>query len=119
MINKFFKKSGSLFEDSLACAFSLCIICINILRLLEMGIYTSILAIASILGWSYMLSFVLAFRFTGPFVVMIYKMLLNDVLRFCIIYGIFLIGFSQAFFVVFDDSGKKIIFIVEHIFIIL
>jgi hypothetical protein len=54
-----------------------------------------------------MLSFVLAFRFTGPFVVMIYKMLLNDVLRFCIIYGVFLIGFSQAFFVVFDDSGIK------------
>lgn len=52
-----------------------------------------------------MLCFVLALRFTGPFVVMIYKMLLNDVLRFCIIYGVFLIGFSQAFFVVFDDSG--------------
>jgi hypothetical protein len=72
-----------------------------------MSSYAPILAVASILGWSYMLSFVLAFRFTGPFVVMIYKMLLNDVLRFCIIYGVFLIGFSQAFFVLFDNSGMK------------
>jgi hypothetical protein len=67
-----------------------------------------------------MLSFVLAFRFTGPFVVMIYKMLLNDVLRFCIIYAVFLVGFSQAFFVLFDVSGKKNIRIVaRHIYIIL
>jgi hypothetical protein len=68
-----------------------------------------------------MLSFVLAFRFTGPFVVMIYKMLLNDVLRFCIIYAVFLVGFSQAFFILFDVSGTKnnILIIARHIYIIL
>lgn len=69
-----------------------------------------------------MLSFILAFRFTGPFVVMIYKMLLNDVLRFCIIYAIFLVGFSQAFFVLFDDSGtknNKILIVARYIYIIL
>ena len=42
--------------------------------------------------------FVMAFRLTGPFVVMIYEMLFNDVLRFFIIYGVFLAAFSQAFF---------------------
>jgi len=65
------------------------------------------LAIASILGWGYMLFFVMAFRLTGPFVVMIYEMLLNDVLRFCIIYVVFLAGFSQTFFVLFEQNGKK------------
>ena len=32
----------------------------------------------------------------GPFVVMIYEMILVDVLRFVLIYVIFLIGFSQG-----------------------
>lgn len=53
-----------------------------------------------------MLFFVMAFRFTGPFVVMIYQMLFNDILRFCIIYLVFLVGFSQAFFVLHNNDGK-------------
>ncbi len=52
-----------------------------------------------------MLFFLMAFRLTGPFVVMIHQMLFNDVLRFCIIYAVFLAGFSQAFFVLFDSNG--------------
>ena len=54
-----------------------------------------------------MLFFMMAFQLTGPFVVMIYTMLINDVLRFCIIYIVFLAGFSQTFFVLFDYNGKK------------
>lgn len=52
-----------------------------------------------------MLFFLLGFRLTGPFVVMIYKMLISDVLRFCIIFAIFLLGFSHAFFVLFEAQG--------------
>lgn len=36
------------------------------------------------------------FKLTGPFVTMIYKMLLGDLLRFGIIYVIFLTGFTQG-----------------------
>ncbi|CAF4148788.1 unnamed protein product, partial [Rotaria magnacalcarata] len=66
---------------------------------------SAVLALAAIIGWGYMLFFVMAFRLTGPFVVMIYEMLFNDVLRFFIIYAVFLVGFSQAFFVLFDNNG--------------
>ena len=78
----------------------------NILRIFDFEAQTAVLAIASIIGWGYMLFFVMAFRLTGPFVVMIYEMLFNDVLRFFIIYGVFLAGFSQAFFILFDNNGK-------------
>lgn len=78
----------------------------NILRAFDMHLETAALAIASIIGWGYMLFFVMAFRLTGPFVVMIYEMLFNDVLRFFIIYAVFLVGFSQAFFVLYDNNGK-------------
>ena len=38
------------------------------------------------------------FRIVGPFVVMIYKMVVGDLRRFLIIYLVFLIGFSQCKF---------------------
>jgi hypothetical protein len=79
---------------------------VNILRLFDIEAESAVLAIASIIGWGYMLFFIMAFRLTGPFVVMIYKMLLNDVLRFFIIYIVFLAGFSQAFFILFNNNGK-------------
>ena len=36
------------------------------------------------------------FRKTGPFVSMIYRMLAQDLVRFIIIYGIFILAFSQV-----------------------
>lgn len=81
---------------------------VNILRIFDVEAQSAVLALASILGWGYVLFFVMAFRLTGPFVVMIYQMLINDVLRFCIIYVVFLAGFSQAFFVLFDYNGTEV-----------
>ncbi|CAF2968451.1 unnamed protein product [Rotaria sp. Silwood2] len=88
-----------------ACLFCAGIIIVNIFRLLNIQAQTTVLALVSIIGWGYMLFFVMAFQLTGPFVVMIYEMLFHDVLRFCIIYMVFLIGFSQAFFVLFNNNG--------------
>ena len=75
--------------------------------MLDLQLEVAVSAMAAIIGWGYILFFVMAFRLTGPFVVMIYKMLLNDVLRFFIIYAVFLAGFSQAFFILFDNNGME------------
>jgi hypothetical protein len=45
---------------------------------------------------SYLLWFLLGYRLTGPFVIMIYTMVFGDILRFLIINSIVLIGFSQV-----------------------
>uniref|UniRef100_A0A158PCP8 ANK_REP_REGION domain-containing protein n=1 Tax=Angiostrongylus cantonensis TaxID=6313 RepID=A0A158PCP8_ANGCA len=42
-----------------------------------------------------------AVKFVGPFVLMVYTIIATDIRRFLMIYGIFLIGFSQAFYLVF------------------
>ncbi|XGW34986.1 hypothetical protein V3C99_018769 [Haemonchus contortus] len=42
-----------------------------------------------------------AIKFVGPFVLMVYTIIATDIRRFLMIYGIFLIGFSQAFYLVF------------------
>lgn len=65
------------------------------------------LAIAAlIMAWPYSLTFCRGFALVGPFVVMIYQMLKRDFLIFFVIYMIFVIGFSQAMFLVvmgYDD----------------
>ena len=45
-------------------------------------------------------------KLTGPFVTMIYKMFLGDLLRFGIIYMIFLIGFTQGRCIMLDKVEK-------------
>ncbi|CAF4382139.1 unnamed protein product, partial [Rotaria sordida] len=92
-------------ENCLSCSFCCGIIIVNILHLLDIQAQTIVLALVSIIGWGYMLFFVMAFQLTGPFVFMISEMLFHDVLRFCIIYMVFLAGFSQAFFVLFNNNG--------------
>ena len=100
-----YAQGSGLLENCLACLFCMCIYITTILRLLDLQAEVAVSAMAAIIGWGYMLFFVMAFRLTGPFVVMIYKMLFNDVLRFFIIYAVFLAGFSQAFFILFDNNG--------------
>ncbi|XP_046567437.1 LOW QUALITY PROTEIN: transient receptor potential cation channel subfamily V member 5-like [Haliotis rubra] len=64
--------------------------------------YEDIMGVLAILCTApYSLFFCRGFRIVGPFVVMIYKMIKGDLLRFFIIYAVFVIGFSQAMFIVF------------------
>ncbi|KAJ7333646.1 Transient receptor putative cation channel sub V member 6 [Desmophyllum pertusum] len=61
---------------------------------------------ALIMAWPYSLTFCRGFALVGPFVVMIYQMLKRDFIIFFVIYMIFVIGFSQAMFLVmmgYDD----------------
>ncbi|KAJ2943871.1 hypothetical protein O0L34_g8197 [Tuta absoluta] len=49
----------------------------------------------------YFLFFCRGFKTVGPFVVMIYRMVTGDLLRFVAIYLVFVMGFSQAYYVIF------------------
>ncbi|VVC93017.1 unnamed protein product [Leptidea sinapis] len=44
---------------------------------------------------------VVGFKTVGPFVVMIYRMVMGDLLRFVCIYLVFVMGFSQAYYIIF------------------
>jgi len=63
-------------------------------------------ALASVTGWAYMMFFLLGDKDTGPFVVMLYEMLVKDITRFISVYSVFLFGFAQAFFI-FTMAGSK------------
>ena len=47
-----------------------------------------------------------AIKLTGPFVVMIYAMILGDMFTFSIIYIIFLFGFTQSFFFLLKGNAE-------------
>ncbi|XP_072757468.1 transient receptor potential cation channel subfamily V member 5 [Anoplolepis gracilipes] len=49
----------------------------------------------------YFLFFCRGFKTVGPFVVMIYRMITGDLLRFVCIYLVFVMGFSQAYYIIF------------------
>ncbi|XP_044752853.1 transient receptor potential cation channel subfamily V member 5 [Coccinella septempunctata] len=49
----------------------------------------------------YFLFFCRGFKTVGPFVVMIYRMVMGDLIRFATIYLVFVMGFSQAFYLIF------------------
>ena len=48
------------------------------------------------------------FKLTGPFVSMIYRMLANDLIKFCSIYFIFVMGFSQAYYIIFQVPTMEV-----------
>ncbi|KAG7155441.1 Transient receptor potential cation channel subfamily V member 6-like [Homarus americanus] len=54
-------------------------------------------------SWFMLMFFAGALKLTGPFVVMIYKMITGDMFTFSIIYFIMLLGFSEAFFFLYKS----------------
>uniref|UniRef100_H2Z593 Ion transport domain-containing protein n=1 Tax=Ciona savignyi TaxID=51511 RepID=H2Z593_CIOSA len=56
----------------------------------------------------YLLFFCRGFKLVGPFIVAIYNMIMGDLLRFLILYSIFLMGFSQAMYIVFRGTGHPL-----------
>ena len=48
-----------------------------------------------------------AIQLTGPFVTMVFKIITNDMVTFFIIYSIFLLSFSQAFFFLYKGSSSR------------
>ncbi|XP_048774117.2 transient receptor potential cation channel subfamily V member 5-like isoform X11 [Ostrea edulis] len=64
--------------------------------------YEDIIVVFAILFTApYFLFFCRGFKIVGPFVVMIYNMIAGDLLRWIIIYLVFIIGFSQAMYIIF------------------
>lgn len=60
-------------------------------------------------GWMHILFYARVFPLTGPFVVMIYKMIVGDILTFASIYVLLLFGFSLAFYYLYKNVGEGIV----------
>ncbi|XP_013397110.1 transient receptor potential cation channel subfamily V member 5 [Lingula anatina] len=71
--------------------------------------YEDVMAVFAVLLISlYFLFFCRGFKIVGPFVAMIYKMIIGDLLRFFTIYLVFVMGFSQAMYIVYRGTDDPI-----------
>jgi len=102
----YFKQAGAAFlENTLSFSYVLCIPVAIILELCGAYIASAFfVAIAVLFGWGYTLSLLLGFPLTGPFVIMVYKMIVTDVARYIIIYLVILMGYSSAFYAIADPK---------------
>ncbi|XP_029473232.1 transient receptor potential cation channel subfamily V member 6-like [Rhinatrema bivittatum] len=78
------------------------IVTILILRVSNSTGETAVMPMALISAWCNLIYFARGFNFLGPLCIMIQKMIFGDLLRFCIILIIVIIGFSAAFDVHFQ-----------------
>jgi len=105
-VRSYFGARGSSFlENTLSLSFCILVAIVLILSLLGSGSVRVAISLCSMIGWCYMFFFLLAFRMTGPMVVMIFKMVTGDVMRFLAVFSVFLLAFAQAFFVLFERDG--------------
>ncbi|XP_075720148.1 transient receptor potential cation channel subfamily V member 6-like [Rhinoderma darwinii] len=72
------------------------IITIIMMRLLNIEGETVVMSLALISGWCNLIYFARGFRLLGPLCIMIQKMILDDLLRFCVILFTVLVGFAAA-----------------------
>uniref|UniRef100_A0A8C8VMJ6 Transient receptor potential cation channel subfamily V member 2 n=1 Tax=Pelusios castaneus TaxID=367368 RepID=A0A8C8VMJ6_9SAUR len=66
--------------------------------------YVPVMVFSLLLGWVNMLYYTRGFQWTGIYCVMIQKTILRDLLRFLMVYVIFLFGFAAALVIVTGDT---------------
>ncbi|XP_076855220.1 transient receptor potential cation channel subfamily V member 4 isoform X2 [Brachyhypopomus gauderio] len=76
--------------------YSVLVLIMAALYLLGISAYLSVMVFALVLGWMNTLYFTRGFKLTGTYSIMIQKILFKELLRFLLVYSLFMVGYASA-----------------------
>ncbi|KAG8590618.1 hypothetical protein GDO81_006813 [Engystomops pustulosus] len=82
------------------------LLCSGILYLAGSEVYVALMVFSLVIGWVDMLYYTRGFQQTGIYSVMIQKTILRDMLRFLLVYIVFLFGFAAALVTLIGEAPQ-------------
>ncbi|XP_018409299.1 PREDICTED: transient receptor potential cation channel subfamily V member 6-like [Nanorana parkeri] len=87
-------------------SFSCLILVVLIMRLTNTDGEVVSMSAALVFGWCYVMYFARGFQMVGPFTIMIQKMAASDLLKFCWLMAVVVVGYSTALYIIFQPVNQ-------------